>query len=276
MSDNNFENLWQSLARLDAVEAIALGGSRASGAADANSDYDLYVYLKENVEPSHRQKILEQWCKYMEINNQFWETEDDCTLNNGIDIDILYRNLDDIAGIIAQVKGGLAYNGYTTCMWDNVARHKILYDETGRLQALQESLQMPLPEKLQANIIAKNRRLLSGSLASYDGQIRKAIKRQDLPSISHRTAAFLESYFDILFALNGMYHPGEKRMVEALKNAPLLPEDFEKNLKQLFASQYHDAETFLTTLETIIANLDALLACSRQDQSLDSSGQQKK
>ena len=40
----------------------------------------------------------------------------------------------------------------------------------------------------------------------------------------------MESYFDVIFALNKLTHPGEKRMVEyALKNAKTLPKDFSEN-----------------------------------------------
>ena len=31
----------------------------------------------------------------MEIGNSFWEYEDNCVLNNGIEIDILYRDMKD-------------------------------------------------------------------------------------------------------------------------------------------------------------------------------------
>lgn len=256
--DEWFEGLVQAFSNLEQVDAAALGGSRAKGSFDPSSDYDLYIYLNEELPVDVRRNLLESFCSYMEINNQFWETEDDCTLKNGIDIDIIYRSLSDIKDQVLQVKNGLAYNGYTTCLWDNLITSQVLFDKSGNLSALCKDLDIPYPQTLQRNIVTKNLRLLSGNLPSYDKQIKKAISRSDLPSISHRTAAFLESYFDILFAMNGMLHPGEKRMMEKLKNAEILPEDFEENLNTLFKSQYTDSKLFLETLDGIVRNMHKL------------------
>ncbi len=45
-------------------------------------------------------------------------------------------------------------------------------------------------------------------------QIEKACQRKDLISLNHRVAALLASYFDVIFALNRVLHPGEKRLME--------------------------------------------------------------
>ena len=42
--------LFAEYGMLPQVEAIALGGSRATGRYDETSDYDVYVYLKSPVE----------------------------------------------------------------------------------------------------------------------------------------------------------------------------------------------------------------------------------
>ncbi|KFI67988.1 DUF4037 domain-containing protein [Bifidobacterium magnum] len=263
MEDTVFNNVVRAFAALPEVEAIALGGSRVTSQFDASSDYDLYIYVAHPIDVDIRRDLLRQYCSYIELDNQYWETEDDCVLANGIPIDILYRNLADISSQVEQVKHGLAYNGYTTCVWNNIVTSKVLYDAEGKYTALKESLEIPYPETLRKNIIEKNRNLLSGQLPSYDQQIRKAVQRQDLPSVSHRTAAFIESYFDILFALNRMFHPGEKRMMEKLRNAPLLPDQFEENLRTLFATEFTDPDAFLQTLQQIIDNLDRLLEQDR-------------
>lgn len=256
-----FETLWKGFAALDEVKAIALGGSRATGEYDEKSDYDLYLYCAEIPSETDRMAILERCCSYIEMNNQYWETEDDCTLNNGIDVDILYRDLQDFESGIERVVGQYqAYNGYTTCMWHNLNTCQILYDESGALAAMKQRFAVPYPEPLRTNIIERSRRLLSGYLPSYDAQILKASKRRDTVAVTHRTAAFFEAYFDVIFALNRMTHPGEKRMVEiAKKEAKILPADFEKNIDALLGQLYTDSETVAENLKRIIDALDDVL-----------------
>ena len=232
--------LFAELGALAQVEAIALGGSRATGQYDEASDYDVYVYTTGPIDEKARRTILEAYCSYMEIGNSFWELEDDVTLKNGIDMDIVYRNLQDFAnGISSVVTDCTAGNGYTTCMWHNLITCRILLDKQGRLQALQKKYQVPYPRKLKENIVSKNLKLLSGMLPSFDGQIQKAERRGDRVSVNHRVAEFLASYFDILFALNEMTHPGEKRMQSICSQmCQLLPARFDENLDRLFTGMF--------------------------------------
>ena len=230
------ENLFEELSNITQVEAIALGGSRACGRNDEKSDYDVYVYLIDSVEEDVRRNILSRYCKYMEIGNSFWELEDDVTLSDGIDMDIVYRNMTDFENTISDVVDAcISWNGYTTCMWHNLITSKIVYDKNGKLQKLQEKYNIPYPKKLKENIISNNMKLLNGMLPSFDMQIKKAETRGDLVSVNHRVAEFLASYFDIIFALNEMTHPGEKRMQSICsEECNILPNNFDANLYRLF------------------------------------------
>ena len=55
-------------------------------------------------------------------------------------------------------------------------------------------------------------RLLTGNLPSYDADPQGREPGGDKIAVNHRMAAFMESYFDVLFALNRRTHPGEKRL----------------------------------------------------------------
>ncbi len=249
--------LFAELAALPQVEAIALGGSRAGIHYDEKSDYDVYLYCVGPVPEAARQEILSKYCARMEISNHFWELEDNCTLNNGVDIDILYRNLDEFSADVADVVEHFhSHNGYTTCMWHNLLTCKVIYDRDGRLTSAKSRFDVSYPAELKAAIVAHSWRLLHTSLPAYDAQITKAAKRGDLVSVNHRVAAFLESYFDLLFALNEKTHPGEKRLMQLCReNCPILPLNFEENLNALFSHMFCAPERISDDLNRILSEL---------------------
>jgi hypothetical protein len=109
-------------------------------------------------------------------------------------------------------------------------------------------------------IIAKNHPILRNVSSGYLQQIGSAVKRRDVVSLNHRVAAFLASYFDVLFALNFVPHPGEKRLIHyaetlCAKRPPLLREQVEALLASAGSA---DGDVYART-EALIDSLDALL-----------------
>lgn len=97
-------------------------------------------------------------------------------------------------------------------------------------------------------------------MPAYELQIKKAILRGDSVSVNHRVSAFLESYFDVLFALNRQTHPGEKRLVSLCrKMCPILPENFEDNLNSLFSHMFTAPELVSDDLDRILSALAKIL-----------------
>src|SRR5258708_36211758 len=77
------------------------------------------------------------------------------------------------------------------------------------------------PDPLVKAIAANNYPVVRQIASSYLKQLEKAAYRADVVSLNHRTAALFASYFDILFAINRVPHPGEKRLVDlAEKHCP--------------------------------------------------------
>jgi len=82
--------------------------------------------------------------------------------------------------------------------------------------------------------------------ASYYEQIEKAVKRNDIVSVNHRIAAFLASYFDVIFAQNELLHPGEKRLIQYVQtHCKILPDNFEQNITKLLKQPNTDTLTIL-------------------------------
>lgn len=235
MPQDNLHTLITSLSQLPQVEAVALGGSHTVNMHDALSDYDLYVYTSAEIPIKIREKITEESCDYIELNNQFWETEDDGILKNGTEIDIIYRSL----AWLDQQLSHIVFNhqasvGYSSCFWFNLLNSHITFDREQQLNKLKSKYSIPYPEALAKNIVAKNAPLLSSSIACYPKQIEKAIKRNDRISVNHRVAAYLASYFDVLFAINKLPHPGEKRMLTySQARCSLLPEGMSEDINAI-------------------------------------------
>ena len=56
-------------------------------------------------------------------------------MSNGIPVDIIYREVDRFGRYIDTViKGGKAFNGYTTAFWHNIKNSKVLFDKTALSQ----------------------------------------------------------------------------------------------------------------------------------------------
>lgn len=214
-----------AFAELDQVAAVALGGSRATGAADASSDIDLYVYITKDVPLAFRAALAGRRGARAEIDNRFWETGDEWDdVPTGVHVDVMYRSPgwaeDELAGVLDRHEARL---GYTTCVWHNVLTSRPLFDRDGWFAALQERARRPYPDALVRAIVVKNHPVLRSIFGSYRAQLLKAAEREDRVSLNHRSAAFLASYFDVLFAVNRTPHPGEKRLLREASGLPHAP-----------------------------------------------------
>lgn len=249
-------------AALEEVEGILLAGSLTTNTQDEYSDIDLYVYENAEIPLDKRDKISKEFTSYIELNNQFWETEDDGILKDlNMGLEIIYRDFDWIKDALERVldkhQGSV---GYSTCFWSNYAASKILYDKNGKFKALQEKYNVPYPKELKRNIIDKNYPLLRKSMSSYYEQIEKALKRNDLISINHRVGALLASYFDILFAVNEMPHPGEKKLMKIIKSkCSLLPNSLEEDIQSILEKSATGKKDILDFIDSLVDNLDILL-----------------
>jgi len=219
------------------VEAVAWGGSAAMGVADAHSDFDFYVCTNAPVSVENRRSIIAERSRHSQLNNTFWELEDEWIDQENRRFNAMYRACDFVLGeVAARLDGYSADLGYTTAYCFSVANGYILYDPRQWLATLRQRLSQPLPEPLVRSILAKNRPVLGGGMQScYLAQMKAAIARGDLISLNHRVAVWIASYTDILFAVNRTYHPGEKRLLAYMQGLSDLPEKALEDVPRLCA-----------------------------------------
>jgi predicted nucleotidyltransferase len=256
----SFNELVRRLTVFDQVEAVLLSGSSVTAASDEHSDYDLYVYLNAPLDADERKAEFDGLFSVMEYNNMFWETEDDGVLREGRPVEILYRDLGWMESVLAsRLELYRADTGYTTCFWANFMSSQILFDRSGAAAALMGRFSVPYPEPLRRAIVEKNHPLLRAQIPAYYHQIEKALLRGDIVSVNHRIAAFVASYADILFALNRVPHPGEKRLLPLMEACPLRPDSLGSDLKALFLAGAQMNMDALSVLDRLVDSLDGLL-----------------
>jgi hypothetical protein len=253
-----------AFASLPEVIAVALAGSGVAGVADERSDIDLYVYAGAPVAMTDRVAIATSFATRPEVGNDFWEPGDEwIDAQTGRHVDVMYRTPDWIEEQLERVLvRHEASIGYSTCFWHNVLHSTPLFDRCGWYRDLQAAARRPYPQPLQRAIIARNHPILRQTLSSYLAQIERAVRRGDSGSIQHRVTALLASYFDILFAVNELPHPGEKRLLRlAATRCAQTPSEMEAQINALLETAARPASpAVITRVNVLLNSLDDLLA----------------
>lgn len=245
------------------VQAVALAGSQTSGASDSTSDIDLYVYTQAEIPLSQRAALLEKsTATRADLDLRFWDLGDEWfDAATGIEVDIIYW---DIAWIETQLERVQVQHqaslGYTTCFWHTIRNSQVLYDQGGWFQSLKEKARQPYPAQLRRAIITLNHPVLRRVIPAYTHQIEKAVGRGDLVSINHRVAALLASYFDVLFAINSLLNPGEKRILTlAVEHCSKIPPHMAEQVTDVLRAAAEPGQDLLAKIDLLIDGLDHLL-----------------
>jgi predicted nucleotidyltransferase len=207
---------------LDGVRGMSLGGSTQAGLADETSDLDIHVYWTPPLaSPGERAAVLEALPDgdSIHVDIRSWGLEDHLALD-GWSIELIYVHLDEIQEQVERAYGeGLDSEAFTTSFLYTVALGRPLYDAAGALEAMRERLLGEFPEATFRVILEHRSPLLQVLI----NQIRRAQRRHDLLSVQQKRASFQAIYFNLLFTLNRVYHPGEKRLLIHSERCALLP-----------------------------------------------------
>lgn len=255
-----FDEIIEKYKSFPAVRAIALGGSVSANIDDNSSDVDVYVFVDEDIPIAQRESFIKKISSKYEVGAEYFGAGDEffCDKANTV-FDIMYWQTKWFEDVVDNVwVKHYPSNGYTTAFLYTLKICKIVYDRNNWLSNLKSKINTNYPEELKQNIIKRNKMLLKDKpFASYYEQIEKAINRNDVVSVNHRIAAFLASYFDIIFAANELLHPGEKRLIRYAKNnCKILPADFEENINNLLV---YPNSNILNILNSMVKNLKSCI-----------------
>ncbi len=255
------EKVAQRFSQIPEIVAVAVSGSQTSGAVSAGSDMDIYFYSTTEIPAPVRTTIGAEFSDDFEVND-FWGAGNEWTdRDTGIHIDAIFWTTDWIIGQIDRVLvRHEASMGYTTCFWHTVSRSQILFDRNNWLGRLQRQTSQDYPEPLVKAIVANNYPVLRQISSSYLKQLEKAASRDDRISLNHRTAALFASYFDILFAINRVPHPGEKRLIDlAEKLCPIRPVRMRAEIEAVLEASVHGTTQIGVATNRLIDSLDETL-----------------
>ena len=252
------------------VEAVALGGSQAGGWLDPSSDVDVYVYTASAIAFAERQAIVAKLRgtkpQKPEFNQTFWDVADVWRdPGSGVEVEAIYWGTAWIEGMLDRVLvRHRASMGYSTSHWYTIRNSMCLYDRSGWFAALQERSRQSYPEPLRRAIIARNHPVLRKIPPSYRNQIAKAIRRNDAVSVNHRLTELLASYFDVIFALNRVLHPGEKRLLDlAAERCEKVPINMRTQVEEVLRSASLGHQALIVAIDGLIDGLDRLLVEER-------------
>jgi hypothetical protein len=232
------------LAAVPGVVAVALGGSRARGAAHTASDYDIGLYFSDGagldvarllgavqglVDDPHAAAVTEvgSWGPW--IVGGGWLSID------GRKVDLLYRPIGRVERVIRDCLEGritMDYqpghpHGFCSAIWmGEVALCLPLSDPQGVIARL-KAMTVPYPEKLGNALI---RRFQWEALFSIEGA-QTATYRNEQNYVAGCAFRSLSCVAQVLFALNRRYLINEKGAIEA---AARLPQTFD-NLSERVA-----------------------------------------
>jgi hypothetical protein len=227
------ERVSVALATVPGVAAVALGGSRATGAAHVASDYDIGLYFSERVGLDVR-RLLEvveglvdepASARLTEVGGWGpWIVGGGWLTIAGNKVDLLYRPIESVERVIGDCRDGrisVDYqpghpHGFCSTIWmGEVALCRPLSDSEGVLARL-KAMTDPYPEQLREALI---RRFQWEILFSIENA-QTAIRKGDDSYIGGCAFRSLACAVQVLFAVNRNYLINEKG---ALAAAALLP-----------------------------------------------------
>jgi predicted nucleotidyltransferase len=214
--------------------AIALGGSYAKGTADHEADVDLYLFARAVLPKEERTRIASAFSS--EIERVVSWGDDTPFTNAGTDFRFRGHNVEcwlrDIAHIersIAECQQGVVKREFVTWTTTGFYNHCCLSDLTVMLPlddafgiiARWKSQVAIYPPKLRQAIVSQH--LAAAEFWPENFHYLSAIERQDVIYATGIVQQVVHDLVQVLFALNEVYFPGDKKLDVALAHLPRQP-----------------------------------------------------
>ena len=246
-SDPLLERVSVALVAVPGVVSVVLGGSRATGAAHASSDTDIGLYFQERAELDV-ERLLEivkdlvdepAAAQVTEVGGWGpWIVGGGWLTIGGRKVDLLYRPLESVEGVIRECREGrvsMDYqpghpHGFCSAIWmGEVALCRALSDPHGAVAAL-KAMTVPYPEKLAEALI---RRFQWEILFSIENAWT-ALPKGDETRIAGCAFRSLACAAQVLFAVNRGYLINEKGALTVAASLPLTVADLTERAQSVW------------------------------------------
>lgn len=232
MDDPLLTRVTAALRPVPGLAALVLGGSRGRGTAGPTSDYDLGLYYEPDApfavealrealaplldDPAAPLTRRGEWGPW--IDGGGWLGID------GVEVDVLYRDLERVRAVIADARAGrftIDYqvghpHGFCSAIWmGEVDTCRPLLDPAGRIAALKQQTR-PYPAALRQALVARFGWEVDFAIDNAEVAARRA-ERTHIVGCAYRALCCAAQ---VLFAVNERYLINEKGALAEAANFP--------------------------------------------------------
>jgi hypothetical protein len=239
----DLDELAARLVAVPGVIAVVLGGSRARGTADEHSDIDLGVYQRGGMDLSALREIAAQWPGSTVAAPGEWGpwVDGGAWLGTpGTKTDLLWRDLDRVEGILAEVRRGVVrcerqvghpLGFFSYAYLAELATAEVLADPTGALAAVKAELE-PYPPAL-ARAIERDYGFEAGF--SIANAVTPAARGDRFSAVGFLFRG-IGCLVHVLHAREGVWLATEKNAVASAAKLAGAPADFAARVERILAT----------------------------------------
>ena len=271
MKDKLVEKVVRELKKWPFVVGIVLGGSRATGTARRDSDYDIGIYYDPSkvdftslnlsaarLDDTGRENLIgpeKSWGPW--VNCGGWLTIE------GSPVDLIFRDILRAADCVDETDRGEISMHYQTghphaflnVMYrGELASARVLYARDTSFTALKARCEL-YPGKLREALI---------SFFSFEANFSCALAKKTLPQmdlcyIAGHLFRSVSALNQVLFALNETYCLNEKRAPERIDSFPDAPRDYQNRVESVLWPKDGDPASSIRQLEALCEDVNDLI-----------------
>lgn len=226
---------------------IALGGAHAKGVADEQSDLDLYLFAERWLPGPAR----DQLCRVIlgaDTPVRSWGVDNadgiyeqagtDFTVD-GKPVECWLRGVNYICDIVEETCSGIVRRDFVTwtamgyfnhCALSDL-QHMVILEDPQKILTRWQSQVAVYPPALRKTIVETY--LSAARFWPHNFHYEVAVKRGDILYAMAIAQQVVQNLIQVVFALNEVYFPGEKKLAEALEQLPRAPERFAARVQAL-------------------------------------------